>query len=381
MIQDKKIFYWSPYFANIATPKAVINSAYSLLKYSNNYNCSVINFFGEFDNYENKSNFQNINFISYFHKNLIKILPKKGKILSRTSFLIIFFLSFFPLKNLIQKKKPDFLIIHLITSLPLILLILFRFKTKFILRISGTPKLGFFRKFLWRVALKKIYIITCPTVSSLEYLVKLKIVEEKKIHLLFDPILEVRKSSFYMKKNFFIPGCGNYFCAAGRLTKQKNFLFLCRVFNLLFKRHSNLKLVIAGEGENKNQILSYINKNKLNDKIYLVGHIENIYSFFYNSRGFILPSLWEDPGFVLIEAAFCRTPIISSNFNNRSNKIIVDNHNGFVFENNNELSLFNVMENFLSKDKVSKKITLQALKMTRQYSLFFHYARLNKLLN
>jgi hypothetical protein len=48
-ITKQKIFYWSPFLVPIATPKAVINSAYALEKYSKEYHCSIINFFGEFD--------------------------------------------------------------------------------------------------------------------------------------------------------------------------------------------------------------------------------------------------------------------------------------------------------------------------------------------
>ena len=33
----KKVYYWSPYLGNIATIKAVMNSALSLVKFSNNY--------------------------------------------------------------------------------------------------------------------------------------------------------------------------------------------------------------------------------------------------------------------------------------------------------------------------------------------------------
>ena len=57
------------------------------------------------------------------------------------------FKNFFKLKKYLDKNNPDFLIIHLLTSLPLILLILFKFKTKFILRISGYPKMNFLEIF------------------------------------------------------------------------------------------------------------------------------------------------------------------------------------------------------------------------------------------
>ena len=52
--------------------------------------------------------------------------------------------------NLLKKNKPDFLLIHLLTSIPIVLFKIFKFKTHLILRISGFPKLNFFRNYLWK---------------------------------------------------------------------------------------------------------------------------------------------------------------------------------------------------------------------------------------
>ena len=51
-----KIFYWSPFFTEIATISAVINSARSLVKYpkNNKYSVSIINAIGEWDEYQKK---------------------------------------------------------------------------------------------------------------------------------------------------------------------------------------------------------------------------------------------------------------------------------------------------------------------------------------
>ena len=54
------------------------------------------------------------------------------------------------LKNLITNEKPDFLIVHLITIVPLFLFLFFNFKTKLVLRISGLPKLTMLRKIFWK---------------------------------------------------------------------------------------------------------------------------------------------------------------------------------------------------------------------------------------
>ena len=52
-------------------------------------------------------------------------------------------MSIIPLIKLLKKDKPDFLVMHLITLLPLLLARYFYKSTNFILRISGFPKLNF----------------------------------------------------------------------------------------------------------------------------------------------------------------------------------------------------------------------------------------------
>ena len=84
---------------------------------------------------------------SYLEKNNVKLkdltfnyynlLPKDGFYKSRISYILIFLISITPLYFFIRKTKPDYFIIHLITSLPLFLSNLFELKTKIILRISG----------------------------------------------------------------------------------------------------------------------------------------------------------------------------------------------------------------------------------------------------
>ena len=374
-----KCFYWSPFLTPIATPRAVINSAHSLQKFSKKNSCSIINFFGEFNIYEKELKNNQIRTINFFGKFFIDYLPKYGKIKSRFSFIIIFILSFFPLKKLIMNEKPDFLIVQLITSLPMILLLLFKFKTKFILRISGLPKLNIFRKILWKITLKKFHLITCPTESTYEYIKSLNIVEAEKIKILYDPVIEVieikkkinEKSDLEFK---------NYFLAAGRLTKQKNFIFLCRAFHEVLDKYPDYKLLIAGEGEDKKKIKEFIIKNNLEKNIFLIDYVKNIFPLIKNAEAFILSSLWEDPGFVIIESAFCRKTVFSSNCLTGPREIIKDNYNGFLFESNNIKSF---LENFdkLIKKKEDKKILLNNLRYIKRFTLFNHYKALKMLLS
>ena len=385
MSKKNHIMYWSPSLVKIATNDAVLNSASSLKKYSEDYECTLLNFFGEFNSNKNKKERDGINFLNYFGDYFCKILPRHGKLKSRISFILMILLSFFPLKNVIKKIKPDFLIIHLLTSLPLFLLIIFKFETKFILRISGLPKLNFFRKKLWQLAFKNIYCVTCPSVSTQNYLKSLDIIDNNKIKLLFDPIIEVSNFSKnkFKKDEVNFPQSFkniNYYLSIGRLTKQKNFLFLCECFKDILKKYPNDKLLIAGEGEDRIRLEKFIKHNNLQKNILLTGYRKDILKFLENSKGFILSSLWEDPGFVLIEAAMAKKFVLSSNCSNGPKDIITHNYNGILFNSNDKNDFLDKFEKFkkLKRDK-NKDMLLNNLKVAGDYTIYKHYKTLTKI--
>ena len=113
----KKIFYWSPCLNPVGTIKSTINSAISLKKFNQDYDVSIINACGEWDEYTEILNKNSVNLINLNFK-YFKILPKQGYLGSRLSYIIIFVLSFFPLFFLLKRQKPDKIMLHLITSLP-----------------------------------------------------------------------------------------------------------------------------------------------------------------------------------------------------------------------------------------------------------------------
>ena len=374
----KKIFYWSPFLTPIATCKAVINSAYSLNKFSKEFDATIINFFGEFNENISDIKQKKINLLNFYNLDIAKYLPKYGKISSRISFLIFFILGFFPLLKILKKKQPDYVVIHLITSLPLILLILFKFKTKFILRISGLPRFNIFRKLLWKLAFKKIHLITCPTNETNNYLKSLNLCDEKKLKILFDPIIHVSKINKKIKEE--IDHEGDFYISIGRLTYQKNFLFLIKCFKELIKKYPRIKLFIIGEGEKFNILNNFIKTNKLSNNIVLLGHKKNIFPYFKNAKGFILSSLWEDPGFVLIEAAFCRCPVFSSDAKPGPYEIVKNNLNGTIFKNNDIDSFLKNFDNYL-KNSENSKIVLENFKLSKNFTIFNHYKKFSKYLS
>ena len=189
---------------------------------------------------------------------------------------------------------------------------------------------------------------------------------------------------FSLKKresyNFESPIKQKYLISIGRLTKQKNFELLINFFYNLSDKHSKFELVIIGEGEDELKLKKLTKKLNLDKKIHFLGYQKNIFKYLKSAECFILTSLWEDPGFVLVEAALSNVPIISSDCPNGPEEII--QKNGYLFQNNNLKSLLEKFDEFLGTNKTTiyqNKLILK--KRIKKFSMFQHYKKLSEIIN
>jgi glycosyltransferase involved in cell wall biosynthesis len=374
------IFYWGPFLdQNIGTKKAIFNSALSINKYSEKYASTIINSIGEWD-YEKENNL--IKYINFKNRNF-KELPKFGFLRSRASFLIIFFKSFWQLKNILKEKKPKFLIIHLMTSVPFILFLIFNFKTKILFRVSGKPKLNFLRGLLWKLSQNNISIVFCNTFEQKQELISKKIFPEDKVKVLFDPVFSMKEVMAQRKsKEIDDKFKENNIIMVGRLTKQKNFeIFIKATKDLYKKKLLKYNTYIFGSGEDERKLNELIKSYNLEQKIFLMGNKKNIHKYYSMSKVFVLTSLWEDPGFVLIEAALNNLLIISSDCKSGPREIIKNEEGGILFVNDNVEDLKKKIIDFIDlKEEDLKNKLIITKKNIKKYSLFNHHKLLENYL-
>jgi glycosyltransferase involved in cell wall biosynthesis len=375
-----KVYYWSPHTSYVATIKAVYNSALSLKKYkSQNIIVKIINANGEWDSFINKG----ISLVNLNKNCLFQTYPRVGYFFSRFSYVYVFLKCFFPLKKLLRTEKPDYLLIHLITLLPIVLLLFFKFETKFILRISGYPKLNFFRKLIWKLVSKKIHLVTAPTLLTLNYIKSQNIFDEKKIMFLPDPVYQIREIANQKNElvEEYIDKNKKYIISIGRLTKQKNFSLLIKAFYEIKKNNDQFKLIIIGEGEDKKYLESLILNLNLQNDIMLLGFKKNVFKYIKLSNLVLSTSLWEDPGFFLIESGILNKPIISSDCPNGPVELLSYGLGGYLFKNNQLSSLIETFKKFTfeSETEIKDKIYFSKKKF-RQFSIFSHYEILKNII-
>ena len=97
------------------------------------------------------------------------------------------------------------------------------------------------------------------------------------------------------------------------------------------------------------------------------------------AKAVIVSSLWEDPGFVMVEAAFNLVPLIVSDCPSGPKEFVDKDKNGYLFNSNNEKSLIMKINKF-EKDKniIVKKKIKNALDKSLNYTDINHYRLLKK---
>lgn len=116
----------------------------------------------------------------------------------------------------------------------------------------------------------------------------------------------------------------------GRLSYQKNQLFLIEIFREVHYQLPNTKLIIVGSGEDEEKLKQKIQEVGLEKSVLLVGSQRNVRSWYSSFDFFLFPSRFEGLSVSLIEAQANGIPILASS--NVSPKEIKINNNIFFLD-------------------------------------------------
>jgi len=162
----------------------------------------------------------------------------------------------------------------------------------------------------------------------------------------------------------------NTMVTMGRFIKSKNIVTLINAFSRFIEAtDKELKLILIGNGPERDNILNLINKLGLGDKIVLTGMVSNPEEFLKESDLFIFPSLVEGISNSLIEAMSLKLPCIVSNIpgnievigDNNSNKAVKEgefivSECGIFFNPSDISGLVKAIKYIFNNSEVRKKI-------------------------
>ena len=164
----------------------------------------------------------------------------------------------------------------------------------------------------------------------------------------------------------------------GRFSKKKGVHLLIKSIYKISNElpEKKIKLTLAGDGEEKDEYKSLINKYKLSSYVKFIGFIdeENKYVVINDSDILIVPSIQTKSGdieglpVVILEGLYCEKIVIASTYTN-AQEIIKDSYNGFIVENLNVDSLTNKIIEVINLDpKLKKTIQRNAKKSGERFN-------------
>jgi glycosyltransferase involved in cell wall biosynthesis len=169
-----------------------------------------------------------------------------------------------------------------------------------------------------------------------KYSLELFLINKNKVKHIYNPYINKIKKISKIKKS-------DLFLSIGRLTKQKDYKTLIYAFSKFLQIYPNYKLLIVGDGDQNEYLNNLIKELNLSKKIRITGWVKNTEKFFIRSKIFILPSLYEGLGNVLIDSINSEVPCIATDCRSGPSEILLNGKGGMLVPVSNVDSLLKAM--------------------------------------
>ncbi|WP_228707624.1 glycosyltransferase family 4 protein [Psychrobacter phenylpyruvicus] len=154
--------------------------------------------------------------------------------------------------------------------------------------------------------------------------------------------------------------------AVGRLTKQKGFDYLLQIWSIISKGQNDWQLIIVGDGENRKDLLSFIQTHNLEASVSIVGNTNDI-SYYYKIANILcMSSRYEGFPMVLLEALSFGLPVVSFDCNTGPSEIL--ENTGSILVPPGDITTFASELNSLMLNQPRRiEISKKSVKKSKQY--------------
>ena len=195
---------------------------------------------------------------------------------------------------------------------------------------------------------------------------------QKKGKIIVNAIPDVNYPDYQPKEDRIV-------CVARLEIIQKRQDILIKAFKIFSETHPTYTLSLLGTGPDKDRIESLIQKEGLQDRVHLLGAINNVFEYVSESKCFVLSSDYEGLPNALLEAMVIGIPCISTDCSPGGARMIIeDGVNGFLVKPGDyeelakKMSLIiddkNIREAFTSLSKTSVKQKFNHVEVYKQWS-------------
>ncbi len=289
----------------------------------------------------------------YSFNDKIKVVTPKIKIKTNSRYVKYIFCFFLLFKYL---HRNDSLLISFQSNVLAILASKIT-NSKIVIRCNTAPSkyiTNFLKKFFFKIIYSQSDKIL---VTSKDFRIEMKKyfnlnsqIHRQSLDLEGIKIKSKKKLNFKFFKNY----KGLKIINVGRLTYQKDIITLLKSFLELIKTRK-ARLLLIGNGTEKENIKLFIKKNKLLKHVRILSFQDNPYKYISLADVKVLSSRFEGNPNILLEIACLKKLIISSDCKVGPSEILQKGKGGILFNVGDSVSLFKILKKLNLKDSALKE--------------------------
>lgn len=160
------------------------------------------------------------------------------------------------------------------------------------------------------------------------------------------------------------------FLFVGGIVPRKGLHLLLEACVVLHKRgYRNYTLLVVGDGAQRKELEAFSQKHDLADCVKWTGRVDygSLGDYFRNADVFVLPTLEDTWGVVVLEAMALGKPVLCSKWAGAS-EMVIEGENGFLFEPHQPEELAEVMRRFIEQPNLSVSMGYKSQQLMAQHT-------------
>jgi len=164
--------------------------------------------------------------------------------------------------------------------------------------------------------------------------------------------------------DFCLKGCA--IGSIGRLSGEKGHRYLIRAFQLLSHDLPDVRIIIIGEGSEREALESMVNRFQLCDRVLLPGYRKNARTYMPFFKVFVLPSLTEGLPITLLEAMQEGVPVVATRVGGMA-RVLDDGKTGMLVPPGDDAALAEGIRQVLTDAEFAGRMRLAAAKIVADH--------------
>ena len=187
----------------------------------------------------------------------------------------------------------------------------------------------------------------------------------------------MNQNQYYKKR--YAPNGEKIICHVSNFRKVKRIGDVIKTFNMVAEK-INTKLILVGDGPERNQLERQARKSKFNEHIHFLGNLKSTKEVLNISDLFLLPSSKESFGLAALEAMACKVPVVATNTGGIP-EVVENEYSGFLSEVGNFEKMAENCLTIISKDDKLKEFKSNAFKTAQKFNIEKVLPKYEKLYN